>query len=61
MKEEHCKNDHPDFPGQPCKAKLKAYATGGTFTVECWRCYGPVTFDFETEGTEAVDKLAVIA
>ena len=63
MQEQRCTNPHPDFPEKECGAKIKAHATFGVFTVQCWRrgCHGPVIFDFESSGTEAVDKHPVMA
>ena len=60
MKELRCENPHPRKPGL-CGAKIKAHASFGAFTVECWRCFGPVTFSFDTEGTEARGLTSSIA
>ena len=60
-----CQHPHPDFPSQQCKAKVKSpivtSSSFGQVMVECWRCHGPVAFDFEATNTEAVDKQPVMA
>ena len=55
--EQKCQNDHPRKPGE-CGAKNRAYATFGTFDIECWRCFGRITFNFDESGTESAGILA---
>ena len=54
MKEERCQNPHPKLQGRMCNSLLKAKEGVGIITMECPRCFGPVTFNFESEGTEAL-------
>ncbi len=61
MQEQRCTNPHPRKPG-PCNAQINVPVviavekSFGSISMECWRCSGPITLDFESEGTEAVDK-----
>lgn len=48
-----CENPHPKLPGHKCNSLIKIEGFG---TVECTRCRMPIHFDFQREGTEAVDK-----
>ena len=50
-----CQSPHPRKPG-PCLAKNRAWATWGEFDIECWRCFARISFDFNTSGTESIDK-----
>ena len=58
--EKLCQNPSPRKPGE-CGAKNRAYATFGTFDIECWRCFGRITFDFDAAGTESTVSLAVLS
>ena len=57
--EQRCQNPHPKLPGRMCNSLLRAKGIG-QITVECPRCRGPIWFDFERSGTEAVDKQQVL-
>lgn len=51
MKEFFCGEEHPDFPGQRCKAWLGRGHFDGEMTVYCRRCKKAVALDMRDDFT----------